>query len=360
MPTRNERIRKSKEEQNDEFYTIYDDIAAELPNYKEYFKGQRILCPCDWDESFEESIVYSNGEEVQGTDLFSNTEHIKNVNIKETSKKIEKDINLIKCNFIKFLVSHAEDYKIKSISVSGYNPNTEKGVKFQDIDYSKYDVVITNPPFSQFREFIDLMFKNNMKFLVIGPQNALTYKEFFQYIQDNKVWLGYHFHMTGFDLPDGTHIPKNDNRVRTCCWFTNFDVAYRHDEMILTEKYNPSKYPCYYNFDGIDINETNDIPYDYDGYMGVPVTFMQKYNPEQFEIIGLGSFIEKKYNHTTDGDKIHYIDKKTNKIVYTFPYTVKERKIGNGLRVQNEDGTPANNPFGRIIIRNKKVYKGEN
>ena len=358
MPTRVERIQKSKEEQNDEFYTIYDDIAAELPNYKEYLRGKRILCPCDWDESFEEQIVYSDGTEVLSNDLFNDSNFVKDININETKKSFEKKIDLIKCNFIKFLVSHAEDYEIKSISVSGYDPINQKGIRFQDIDYSKYDVVITNPPFSQFREFIDLMFKNNMKFLIIGPQDAPLYKYCFEYFHNNKIWLGYHFHMTGFILSDGTLLPKNDNRVRSCCWFTNLEVKIRHDELILTEKYTPEKFPSYYNFDGIDVTETKDIPYDYEGYMGVPITFMQKYNPDQFEIIGLGAEIEKKYLHTTDGDKIHYIDKETNKIMYTFPYTVSERKIGNGLRI-NDNGKPGKNPFGRIIIKNKKVYKDE-
>ena len=334
MPTRLERIKNSKEKQNDEFYTIYDDIANELPNYKEYFKGKRILCPCDWDESFEEQIVYSDGTEVFSNDLFNDSNFVKDININETKKSFEKKIDLIKCNFIKFLVSHAEDYEIKSISVSGYDPINQKGIRFQDIDYSKYDVVITNPPFSQFREFIDLMFKNDMKFLIIGPQDAPLYKYCFDYFHNNKIWLGYHFHMTGFILSDGTLLPKNDNRVRSCCWFTNLDVKYRHDELILTEKYS-DKYIHYDNFNGIDVNETKNIPYDYEGCMGVPITFIQKYNPEQFEIIGLGSGdsakeigIKKNYRGRTD-------------LAYT-------------------DGDGKHHcPFGRIIIKNKKVYKDE-
>lgn len=237
MPTRIQRIQKSKEKQDDEFYTIYADIAEELPNYRNQLKGKRIICPCDWDESFEEQIVYSDGTEVLSNDLFNDNNFVKDININETKKSFEKKIDLIKCNFIKFLVSHAEDYEIKSISVSGYDPINQKGIRFQDIDYSKYDVVITNPPFSQFREFIDLMFKNNMKFLIIGPQDAPLYKYCFEYFHNNKIWLGYHFHMTGFILSDGTLLPKNDNRVRSCCWFTNLDVKYRHDELILTEKY---------------------------------------------------------------------------------------------------------------------------
>ena len=99
MPSRGERIRKSREEKNDEFYTLYDDIAAELPNYKEYLKGKRIICPCDWDESFEEEIVYSDGAESTPSDLFTSKENVKDINVPETKKKFEKDFDLIKCNF---------------------------------------------------------------------------------------------------------------------------------------------------------------------------------------------------------------------------------------------------------------------
>ena len=358
MPTRLERIKNSKEKQDDEFYTIYADIAEELPNYRNQLKGKRIICPCDWDESFEEQIVYSDGTEVFSNDLFNDSNFVKDININETKKSFEKKIDLIKCNFIKFLVSHAEDYEIKSISVSGYDPINQKGIRFQDIDYSKYDVVITNPPFSQFDEFIDTMYSHNMKFIVIGPQNGLNYKCVFDRIQNNLLWLGYHYHLTGLVKPDGTILPKNDNLVRCCCWYTNLDVSYRHDEIILTEKYTPERFPSYYNFDGIDVDETKAIPYDYEGYMGVPLTFFQRYNPDQFEIIGKGAEIEKKYLHTTDGDYIHYIDKSNNEIVYTFPYTVSERKIGNGLRI-SDNGKPGKSPFGRVIIKNKKVRKDE-
>ncbi len=333
ISSRRRRIKESKQLQNNEFYTLYEDIAAELPNYKEFLKGKRIICPCDCDEFTKAQIVYSNGKIIS----FNNT--------------------LIKSNFIKYLIKHAKEYKIKSISVSGFDPNTNKGIRFQDLDYSKYDIVITNPPFSQFREFVEILLKNKMQFLVIGPQNALTYKDFFQHIQNNEIWIGYHFHMSGFALPNGTIIGRRDNRARSCCWYTNLEVQTRHEEIVLTAKYSPEKYPSYYNFDGIDIKDSRKIPCDYDGYMGVPITFMQKYNPDQFELIGLGSPIEKKFIHKKDGAQIHYIDKKTNEIVYSFPFSLRERKIGNLLRVQNKDGTPGNAPFGRIIIRNKKVNK---
>lgn len=340
MPTRIERIQKSKENAEDEFYTIYADIAAELPNYKELLKNKRILCPCDWDESFEQQIVYSDGSEVLSYDLFNDQNFIKDINIDETRKSFEKKIDLIKCNFIKFLVSHADVYKIKSISVSGYNPTLQKGIRFQDIDYSKYDVVITNPPFSQFREFIDVMFKNNMQFIIIGPQDAITYKECFRYIYENKMWLGYHFHMTGFVLPDGTILNKSDNRVRSCCWFTNMEVKLRHDEMILTEEYTPDKYPKYVNYDAIHVKKTNLIPFNYAGEMGVPITFLQKYNPEQFEILGFSGTLAKPMKN--------------------FAQNGEYQQGGPRFYIETPNGKHKyHREFPRIIIKNKKIRKDE-
>ena len=326
-----EKLLNSYNRKNDEFFTLYDDIATEVANYKAQLSGKRIICPCDWDESFNEEIVYNDGDFVPSSNIFSIGNTIKEIDIPATLSRIEKNIDTVKCNFVKFLIAHADAYKIKSISVSGYNPQTGEGIRFQDIDYCKYDLVITNPPFSLFREFVDTMFKNNMKFLVIGPQNAITYKETFEYIKNNLLWLGYHHHLTGFILPDGTILKKNDALPRCCCWFTNLDVSYRHDKLILTEKYNPNRFPNYYNFNGIDINETKAIPYDYEGLMGVPITFLQKYNPEQFEIIGKGVQVEKTIRFKGDKATL-WIEK---------------------------DGKPYKAPFERIIIRNKEVYHDE-
>ena len=327
-----EKLLNSYNNKNDEFYTLYDDIASELPNYREQLNGKRIICPCDWDESLLEEVVYNDGEYIPPADLLSEGGTIKNINISASAKRVEKSIDLVKCNFVKFLIAHAEAYGIKSISVSGYNPATGEGIRFQDIDYSKYDIVVTNPPFSLFREFIDVMFANGIKFLVIGPQNAITYKENFEYIKDNKLWLGYHHHLTGFILPDGTVLKKNDALPRCCCWFTNLDVKYRHDRLILTENYTPERFPRYYNYCGIDVNETKSIPYDYAGYMGVPITFLQKYNPDQFEIIGKGVQVEKTVRFKGDKATL-WIEK---------------------------DGKPFKAPFERIIIKNKEVYTDEN
>ena len=156
-------MNNAKIKKDDEYFTLYDDVANEIPLYKNQLKGKRIICPCDWDESFEETIVYSNGDEVLSNELFSDSEHIKNVNIQETSKRIEKDINLIKCNFIKFLVSHAEDYEIKSISVSGYDPTTDKGIRFQDINYKNYAIASPINGNKDFDKTIESLLKKYVK-----------------------------------------------------------------------------------------------------------------------------------------------------------------------------------------------------
>ncbi len=325
---------KANKNKVDEFFTLYEDVANEVPRYKEQLKGQRIICPCDWDESYSEEIVYKEEGFVASANLLDKGGTIKKIDIKASKKKIEKPLALINCNFVKFLVAHAEDYKIKSISVSGYNPTTGKGVKFQDVDYSKFDLVITNPPFSQFREFIDAMFKNKMKFLVIGPLTAITYRDIFNHIKDNEMWLGYAKQLSGFKLADGTELlSKNPEGSvpRACKWYTNLDVIYRHDKMILTENYNPEKYPNYYNYKGIDVDRTNQIPHDYVGVMGVPITFLQKFNPDQFKIIGKGVQVEKTVRFKGDKATL-WIEK---------------------------DGKPFKAPFERILIKNKKVIKNK-
>ena len=336
-------MQKSKAIKNDEFYTLWQDIADELPLYQEQLRGKRILCPCDWDESYNEALVDNEEGHVAPNDLFSTGGSVKRINVARSKNKIERKLDSVKCHFVKFLVSHAEAYGIKSVSVSGYDPSSGQGVKFQDVDYSKYDIVITNPPFSVFREFISTLFANKMKFLIIGPTNALTYKDMFVLVLNNEMWLGYHHHMTGFALPDGEILPKNDALVRFCCWYTNLDVSYRHDKMILTKKYDSEKNPHYDNYDAIEVGKTLDIPYDYDGLMGVPITFLQKYNPEQFEILGMtdrqntSGLRTKKYS---EQDTPRFNDLNARSVI----------KIGDSYKAM----------FARILIRNKEVYHNEN
>lgn len=284
MGKTNANMRNAQKENDDEFYTLYEDIAAELVHYKEYFKGKRIICPCDWDESFATELVFYKKEDTYEPNMFCESNgSVKKIKLKETKKNFQRDISLIKCNFIKFLVSHAEEWGIKSISVSGYNPKTEEGVRFQDVDYSKYDVVVTNPPFSLFRDFIDVMFENNMEFLIIGNKNSVLYKNVWPHFRDDEIRLGY-TNPKNFMRPNGT---ISDKVQGLCRWFTSFPVDNKKDPFIFTEYYSKEKHPDVVNYDAIKVRKTKEIPADYYGNMAVPVTFLDYYNPEQFEIVSV-------------------------------------------------------------------------
>ena len=334
MGNNNTGLHTAKKQQRDEFYTRYEDIAAELPRYKEQMRGKHIICPCDWDESLDEVLVYVNEEFIAGN-TSSTGGSVKTIDVDKTDKKIITDTKVVKCNFVKFLLAHAEDYGIASISVSGYNPMTGEGVRFQDLDYSKYDLLITNPPFSQFTDMIKLIFENNLEFLVIGNQNAITYKECFERIMANEMWLGYGFHrncahfINTFYEDTATDLDHKEGMIRVSgvMWYTNLDVSYRHDEMILTEEYDPEKHPKYENYNAIEVSKTKEIPFDYSGAMGVPITFLQKYNPDQFEIIGATESEGKGFSNGL-----------------WIPESGIAQAVANGVK-----------KYKRLFIRNKKV-----
>lgn len=291
-------LSNSRKVKDDEYYTLYEDIASEVSLYRDQLRGKRIICPCDWDESYNEELIYKE-EGVTASTLFSSGS-IKHLDLAASKERFEKDFNAIKCQFVKFLVAHADAYGIRSISVSGYNPHTGEGVKFQDVDYSNYDLVITNPPYSVFHEFINIMFENKKQFLVIGPLLALTKPEIVKYLVKNELWLGYAKQLKGFDRPDGTRLlSKNTEKgtgiPRASKWYTNLDVHYRHDRLTMTEIYVEEQYPQICNYDAIFVDKVKRIPYDYAGKMAVPVSFMQKFNPEQFEVLGSSSELAQPF-----------------------------------------------------------------
>ena len=156
------------------------------------------------------------------------------------------------------------------------------------------DIVVTNPPFSLFREYVAQLIEYDKKFLIIGHQNAITYKEIFPLLKENKIWLGYgfkggagHFISKYQDIATAGDHREGMIRVSGVTWFTNLEHDKRHEELVLYKTYSPEQYPKYENYNAIEVSKTKDIPMDYDGVMGVPVTFMDKFNPEQFEIIGM-------------------------------------------------------------------------
>lgn len=264
---------------NDEFYTRYEDIENELQHYTKHFENKIVFCNCDdpkrsnfW-KYFKDNFNDLNLKKL----ICTHYEKTKN------SYKLEYDgVNTIKTE----------------LSGDGDFRSNECIETLKDID-----IVVTNPPFSLFRDYVAQLMKYNKKFLIIGNQNAITYKEFFPLLKDNKVWLGYN-HVKEFIRPDGTH-----QKFGNICWFTNLDFDKRHEILNLLKKYNSEDYPKYDNYDAINVGKVSDIPYDYYGPMGVPISFFDKYNPEQFEIIGnLGSYGVDGYSLASaiyiDGKKV--------------------------------------------------------
>ena len=183
--------------------------------------------------------------------------------------------------------SNSKDANVEELEGDG-DFRSEECVKLLD----EADIVVSNPPFSLFREYVAQLVQYDKKFLIIGNMNAITYKEIFPLIKANKIWIGYNFNKTMEFQLDESYEKWNEIRdgkkygkVPAIAWFTNLDHKKRHEFLTLTEKYDPAKYPKYDNYDAINVDKVNDIPKDYDGVMGVPITFLDKYNPEQFEIV---------------------------------------------------------------------------
>ncbi|GHT13685.1 putative adenine-specific methylase [Bacteroidia bacterium] len=272
----NENLHKANKAKNDEFYTQLSDIEKELSHYKEQFKNKVVLCNCDdprvsnffhyFSYNFESlglkrliATCYKN----QDAELFSTHKSDKAIYLEYTG---DKNGNR---------VPDPEEIGIKHLNGDGDFRSSEC-IKLLE----QADIVVTNPPFSLFREYVAQLVEYDKRFLILGNDNCRTYKEVFKLIKENKLWCGYN-HVKEFKKPDGS-IQKFGN----VSWYTNLDVANRHEDLILYKTYNPQEYPKYDNYDAINVDKTADIPMDYAEIMGVPITFLDKYNPEQFEIIG--------------------------------------------------------------------------
>jgi len=266
----NANLHKAKDAKNDEFYTQLTDVSKELMHYKQHFKDKTILCNCD-DPTLSAFWKYFL------------------LNFSALGLK-----KLISTHYDKTQPTYKMEY------TGGNDNDIEVGVKttlegngdFRNQEcldiLDEADIVVTNPPFSLFREYVAVLMEHEKKFLIIGNKNAITYKEFFPLLKDNKVWLGY-TNVKEFLQPGGS-IKKFGN----VGWFTNLDVAKRHEKLILWKHYTTEEYPKYDGYDGIEVGHVADIPIDYNGVMGVPITFLDKYNPEQFEIVGLDRYTVPK------------------------------------------------------------------
>jgi len=304
----------AKKNKNDEFYTQLPDIEAELRHYRGQFKGKTVLCNCD--DPFESNFFkyfamnfrrlgikkliascYSpspiQGEELSLFDLagMSETEAEARRPYKIEISEIP-DANgdgAVDLSDVEYLLRH--DANALTVLNGNGDFRSEECLTLLD----EADVVVTNPPFSLFREYLALLIEKDKKFLVIGNQNAITYKEIFPLIMTNKLWLGFGFkrNMAHFYTPYAPYSQWIEQegegvvRVAGVQWFTNLDLPKRHENLILVEKYSPDRYPHYDNYDAIEVSKSSEIPEDWTGAMGVPITFLNKYNPDQFEIIGI-------------------------------------------------------------------------
>lgn len=307
----NKSLHSAKREKQDEFYTQLTDIERELQHYWKHFRGKTILCNCDdpYESNFFKYFALQfnqlglkklictcyNGSPVQGNELLL---HFDGYDSEPTkiAYKVEitevKDLNgdgAVDLGDVRYLLRN--DKNVLQRLKGGGDFRSKECIEL----LKEADIVVTNPPFSLFREYIGQLMEYEKKFLIIGNQNAITYKEIFPLIKENKIWLGYksgdmHFTVPDYFEPRPTRYWQDETGQKwrslgNICWFTNLDHNKRHEELDLICHYSSEEYPKYDNYDAINVDKVSDIPMDYDGVMGVPITFLDKYCPEQFEIV---------------------------------------------------------------------------
>jgi hypothetical protein len=291
---KNKNLHNAKSSKKDEFYTQLSDIENELKHYKNHFKDKVVYCNCDDPrvsnffhylsynfEKLQLKKLIATCYKSQSADLFSQNDSERAIYLEYNGDKNGNNVPDANEIGIHYLEGDGDFRSRESIEL-----------------LKQADIVITNPPFSLFREYVSQLVEYDKKFIIVGHQNAITYKEIFNLIKDNKIWLGYgfkggagHFINQHYeDYATATDRKEGMIRVSGVVWFTNLSIKKREEDLILYETYkgNEEKYAKYENFDGINVDITKKIPCDYEGYMGVPITFLDKYNPSQFEIIGLG------------------------------------------------------------------------
>jgi hypothetical protein len=348
----NESLHKAKKQKKDEFYTQLSDIERELRYYKSHFKDKVVFCNCDdprvsnffhyFSYNFEKlglKKLITTCYKSQNMDLFSENNSEQAIYLEYTGDKNGDNVPSI------------EEIGIKHLKGDGDFRSKEC------IELMKQsDIVVTNPPFSLFREYVAQLVEYEKKFIIIGHQNAITYKEIFKLIKENKLWLGYGFaggagHFINSHYENyATAGDKREGMIRVSGvhWFTNLEINKRHDDIILYKKYNSDEYPKYDNYDAINVDKTKDIPVDYQGNIGVPVTFLDKYNPDQFEIIGQGQ--GNLYRELTPkGLSSEFVDR-----YYKTGGTGSIKEDHPVLGYYDNNGK-AVIPYMRIIIKNKKI-----
>ena len=275
----NTNLKTAKKSKNDEFYTLMEDIEKEMRYYKDFFKGKVVYCNCDDARESNFFKYFSLNFEFLGLKKLITTGY----------KADGKGVVLV------YEGDKNGNRRVDNEEIIVNELNGDGDFRSEEcIEYLKEcDVVVTNPPFSLFRQYVKQLMDYDKKFIIIGNQNAITYKEIFPYIKNNQLWLGMNF-VKSFEKPNGD-IQKFGN----ISWFTNIENKRRNEEIDLYKKYSFEDYPKYDNYDAIEVSRVDEIPMDYDGVMGVPITFLYKYNPTQFEIIGLDRYVEDNphYGH---------------------------------------------------------------
>ena len=356
----NKTLANASKAKNDEFYTQLSDIENELRHYKQHFKDKIVFCNCDdpYESNFFKYFAMNfnhlglkklicasyDSSPVAYTQLalFDDIPTKTSVNNNRKAYKIE----------ITEVCDYNNDGAVDLTDIQTLlknNKNTLSKLKGngdfrseESIELLKQaDIVVTNPPFSLFREYVAQLVEYDKKFLIIGNINAITYKEIFKLIKEEKIWGGHIFNKTvEFEVPANykgfIKNGKKYGKVPSITWFTNLDITKRYEKLTLYKSYNQEEYPKYDNYDAIEVGKVTDIPYDYYGVMGVPITFLDKYNPEQFELLGItdrqntSGLRTKKY---TDLDSPKYNDLNARSVL----------KIGNEYK----------QIYARILIRRK-------
>lgn len=361
-------LQKAKKAKKDEFYTQTRDIEDELRFYKAQFRDKVVYCNCDdpYESNFFKYFVLNFRH--LGLKALITTSY-KPSPIANTQLGFFGDDQTLaepkgrpKVNANRFIIRDVGDingdgsYNLKDVAEQlKANKNNEWAPLEGDGDFrspecvellKEADIVVTNPPFSLFREYIAQLVEHDKKFLIIGNKNAITYKETFSLIKQNKLWLGYRNINSDmwFEVPEGHTYEKivDDKKVKhiMACWFTNLDTTKRHEEFVMYRKYKPELYPHYDNYDAINVDVVVDIPMDFAGVMGVPITFLDKYNPEQFNILGI-------------------TDRQNTSGLRTKKYTAEDNERFNDLNARSvlKTGSTYKAVYARLLIKNKKVVK---
>lgn len=356
-------LNDAKRNKKDEFYTQLPDIEAELHHYRVHFQGKTVLCNCDDPRMSNFFHFFSHNFEFLGLKRLITTCY------KNQSRDLFSQNDCEQAVWLEYL-GDRNGNRVPDPEEIGLHPLQGDG-DFRSKEcielLKQADIVVTNPPFSLFREYVAQLVEYGKKFLIVGNQNAITYKEIFPLIKENKIWLGWgfkggaaHFYSKYEDTATAGDHREGMIRVSGVHWFTNMEHDKRHEPLILYKQYTPEEYPKYDNYDAIEVSKTAEIPVDYDGVMGVPITFLDKYCPEQFEILGA----TQRFCHDEIPDFKKYDDyievtRATNIPTGSSGNKTNENAVlaGKGTKKTyfiNQEGHIVHSEYQRLFIRKKQ------